>query len=145
MVQLATDQRISQEELALATRNRGMPLEALAYDVTPVGLHYLLIHFDIPLLDLSTWRLRIGGRIQRELELTLDEIRARPAVTIPVTLECAGNGRARLEPRPMSQPWLHEAVSTATWTGTPLAGVLADARLDDEALEIVFLGADHGI
>ena len=145
MVQLATDQRISQEELALATRNRGMPLEALAYDVTPVGLHYLLIHFDIPLLDPSTWRLRIGGRIQRELELTLDEIRARSAVTIPVTLECAGNGRARLEPRPMSQPWLHEAVSTATWTGTPLAGVLADAGLEDDATELVFFGADHGI
>ena len=33
---------ISLEELQLAARNHGMPLEALRYPVTPVGLHYLL-------------------------------------------------------------------------------------------------------
>jgi hypothetical protein len=32
----------------LALRNRGMPLEALRYPITPTGLHYLLIHYDIP-------------------------------------------------------------------------------------------------
>ena len=45
------------EELQLATRNRGMPLEALRYDVTPTGMHYLLVHFDIPYVDPETWRL----------------------------------------------------------------------------------------
>ena len=35
-------QAITPEELQLATRNRGMPLEALRYDVTPTGMHYLL-------------------------------------------------------------------------------------------------------
>ena len=39
---------ISLDELRLAARNHAMPLEALRYPVTPVGLHYLLIHFDIP-------------------------------------------------------------------------------------------------
>src|SRR3712207_7401098 len=48
-------------------------------------------------------------------------LRTRPAVEAAVTLECAGNGRARLSPRPMSQPWLSEAVATARWLGTPLA------------------------
>ena len=146
MVELARPgEGITQMELAQATRNRGMPLEALRYDVTPVGLHYLLIHFDIPLLDAASWRLQVGGAVGRELELTLDDIRRRPATTIPVTLECAGNGRARLEPRPMTQPWLQEAVSTASWTGTPLAGVLEDAGLEPDAAELVFIGADHGI
>lgn len=146
MVELAAPaQGITPIELGQATRNRGMPLEALRYDVTPVGLHYLLIHFDIPALDSSSWRLRIMGRVRRELELTLDDIRARPATSLPVTLECAGNGRARLEPRPMSQPWLQEAVATAIWTGTSLAGVLEDAGLEPDAAEIVFTGADHGI
>ena len=42
---------ITLEELQLAARNHGMPLEALRYDLTPVGLHYLLIHFDIPYVD----------------------------------------------------------------------------------------------
>ncbi len=40
-------------ELAQATRNSGLPLEALRYDVTPLGLHYLLSHFDIPYVDRS--------------------------------------------------------------------------------------------
>ena len=54
---------ISVEELQLAARNHGMPLEALRWDVTPVGLHYLLIHYDIPAVDPETWRLEIGGLV----------------------------------------------------------------------------------
>jgi sulfane dehydrogenase subunit SoxC len=52
-----------------------MPLEALRHDVTPVGLHYLLIHFDIPALEEATWRLSVVGNVGRELELALDDIR----------------------------------------------------------------------
>ncbi len=52
-------------ELALATRNHGFPLESLRYDLTPIGLHYLLIHFDIPFVDAATWRLEIGGEVDR--------------------------------------------------------------------------------
>ena len=35
---------ITREELQLAARNHGMPLEVLRWPVTPVGMHYLLIH-----------------------------------------------------------------------------------------------------
>jgi DMSO/TMAO reductase YedYZ molybdopterin-dependent catalytic subunit len=66
-------------------------------------------------------------------------------VSTVVTMECAGNGRARLRPRPVSQPWLVEAVGTARWTGTPLAPLLREAGLRDEAVDVVFTGADHGI
>src|SRR3954469_887532 len=90
------------EELQLAGRNRGMPLEALRYDITPTGLHYLLVHFDIPAVDAATWRLRRDGLVERPVEMSLDDLRARPRRTVPVTLECAGNGRARLQPRPLS-------------------------------------------
>ncbi len=133
------------EELQLAARNRGLPLEALRYDVTPSGLHYLLVHFDIPAIDEQGWRLEVGGNFRRPLSLTLEQIRARPVVTVPVTLECAGNGRARLFPRPISQPWLNEAVSTAVWTGTPLAGLLHEAAPEAGTVELVFTGADHGV
>ena len=146
MVELAAaGQGITEMELAQATRNRGMPLEAMRYDITPVGLHYLLVHFDIPALDTSSWRLTVGGNVRRELELSLEEIRSRPAATIPVTMECAGNGRARLVPRPMTQPWLNEAIGTASWTGTPLSGVLDEAGIDSGTVEILFSGADHGV
>jgi DMSO/TMAO reductase YedYZ molybdopterin-dependent catalytic subunit len=122
-----------------------MPLEALRYDVTPAGLHYLLIHYDIPDTDADTHTLTIDGLVRRRLTLGLDDLRAGERRTLRVTLECAGNGRALLEPRPISQPWLAEAVGTAEWTGTPLAPLLRDAGLEDAAREVVFTGVDHGI
>ena len=139
-----TEGPLTVEELQLAARNHAMPLEALRYDITPAGLHYLLIHFDIPMIDAGRWRLSVGGAVARPLEFSLEDIRARPRVSLPVTLECAGNGRSRLYPRPVSQPWVTEAVGTAMWTGTPLSGLLAEAGVLDEAVEIVFRGADRG-
>jgi sulfane dehydrogenase subunit SoxC len=139
------DEGVGLDELALAARNHGMPLEALRYDLTPAGLHYLLVHFDIPLVDPAGWALRLDGAVTTPITLSLDELRARPRVSLPVTLECAGNGRARLHPRPVSQPWLNEAVGTAEWTGTPLAPLLREAGLDAAAVDVVFTGADHGV
>ncbi|SFT75222.1 Mo-co oxidoreductase dimerisation domain-containing protein [Geodermatophilus amargosae] len=136
---------IGLDELALATRNHGLPLEALRYDVTPPGLHYVLTHYDIPAADPAGWRLEVTGAVGRPLRLDLDALRRRPAVTARVLLECAGNGRARLEPRPVSQPWLLEAVGNAEWTGTPLAPLLEEAGLSPDAVDVVFTGADHGI
>jgi sulfane dehydrogenase subunit SoxC len=136
---------ITSEELQLAARNHAMPLEALRYDVTPVGLHYLLIHFDIPPVDMGAWRLEIGGRVRHPLSLSLEDVLARPRVTAPVTMECAGNGRALLEPRPISQPWLLEAVGNAEWGGTPLGPLLAEAGLQDDAVNVVFTGLDRGV
>lgn len=131
---------ITEHELALAARNHGMPLEAMRYDVTPPGLHYLLIHYDIPLISLGGWRLRVAGQ-----ELDMPALQAFPAHTVRVTMECAGNGRARLEPRPVSQPWLVEAVGTADWTGVPLHLVLEQVGIPADAVEVIFTGADHGI
>jgi sulfane dehydrogenase subunit SoxC len=132
-------------ELQLSTRNHGTPLEALRYAVTPIGLHYLLVHYDIPVVDTDEWRLRVDGCVRRELQLSLEEIRARPAVTEPVTMECAGNGRAQLVPRPASQPWVLEAVGTAEWRGTPLRPILEEAGLRDNAVEVLFGGLDRGV
>lgn len=126
------------DELGLAARNHGMPLEMLREPLTPTGLHYLLVHFDIP--ELPDWRLDVGART-----FTLDELRSRERRTVAVTLECAGNGRALLERHEPSQPWLHEAVGTAEWTGTPLAPLLRETGLAEGAVEVVFTGADRGL
>jgi DMSO/TMAO reductase YedYZ molybdopterin-dependent catalytic subunit len=136
----------SQIELQLAARNHGMPLEALRYPVTPLGLHYLLIHYDIPAVDQAGFRLEVDGHVERPLSLTLDDLRMRPPVELAVTMECAGNGRALLPgPRPVSQPWLTEALGTAAWTGTALAPLLAEAGPLDGAVEVVFTGLDRGV
>lgn len=137
--------QITGEELQLATRNHGILLEAMRHDVTPPGLHYLLTHYDVPLLDRDTWRLRVGGLVERTLDLGWDDLVAMPARTVTVTFECAGNGRARYEPRAQSQPWLVEAVGTARWTGVPLRDLLARAGAAADAVDIAFTGADHGV
>ena len=136
---------LSLDELRLAARNHGLPLEALRYPVTPVGLHYLLIHYDIPVVEPESFRLEIGGAVERPLSLSLGDLREREQVTMPVTFECAGNGRALLEPRPVSQPWLTEAVGTAEWGGTPLAPLLDEAGVTGSAVEALFAGLDHGL
>ena len=142
---LVDDRNVTPEELQLAARNHGMPLEGLRYDVTPAGMHYLLIHFDIPQARPEAWRLTVDGRVRAPLDLGLRDLQARETVTRRVTLECAGNGRARLTPRPLSQPWLVEAVGNAEWIGTPLAPILAEAGLEDDVVDLVFTGADHGL
>ena len=55
------DETFSVIELQQATRNRGMPLEGLRYDITPTGIHYLLTHFDIPAADAASWRVEVTG------------------------------------------------------------------------------------
>jgi sulfane dehydrogenase subunit SoxC len=133
------------EEVRLALRNPGMPLEALRHPTTPIGMHYVLIHFDVPVLDAATHELVVDGRVRAPLTLSLDDLRGRPAVTMPVMLECAGSGRAHLAPRPVSAPWHDEAVGCAEWTGTPLRGVLEEAGLLDDAVEVLFTGCDRGV
>jgi DMSO/TMAO reductase YedYZ molybdopterin-dependent catalytic subunit len=133
---------IGLEELQLAARNHGMPLEALRYDVTPVGLHYLLIHYDIPIVDGDAWRLELGGEVERPLSLSLDDLRARAPVELVATMECAGNGRLLLDPHVVSQPWLQEAVGTGRWRGAALAPVLEEAGA--RGSDVVFSGLDRG-
>jgi DMSO/TMAO reductase YedYZ molybdopterin-dependent catalytic subunit len=137
--------RYTLEEVALAARNSGMPLEALRHDVTPAGLHYSLIHFDIPHLEAHSWRLAVGGLVKRALSLSLEDLRGMRSRTLRVTLECAGNGRAQVSPRYPSVPWVEEGVSTAEWTGAPLTDVLYAAGLRAETKDVVFWGADRGI
>jgi len=137
--------QISLQELQLAARNHGMPLEALRSTVTPIGLHYVLTHYDIPVAQADTWRVSVDGHVLRPLQLTLDELQSMDRITVTVTLECAGNGRALLSPRPVSQPWVHEAVGTAEWTGVPLATILDRAGLSPSAREVAFRGVDRGV
>lgn len=134
-----------QEEVRLANRNSGILLEALRYDVTPVGMHYLLTHFDVPYIASGAdWTLEVAGHVEKPIALTLSDLKQMPRRTLRVTMECAGNGRALIKPRWQSQPWAYEAVSTAEWTGTPLARILKAAGIPDGALEAAFFGVDRG-
>lgn len=121
--------------------NAEAPPQALAGDITPTRLHYVRSNFPLPDHDGT---LQIGGAVDNPTTLTLDELRAMPAVERVVTLECAGNGRLRQTPLPIGEPWGDYAVSTASWTGTFLHEVLKQARPAPNAIDVKFTGADHG-
>jgi DMSO/TMAO reductase YedYZ molybdopterin-dependent catalytic subunit len=108
--------------------NAEAPPEALTGDITPTELHYV----------------RIGGAVEHPRTLTLDDLRATPAVERVVTMECAGNGRLAMRPLPVGEPWGDYAVSTARWTGALLHQVLDQAKPAAEGVEVRFTGADHG-
>jgi DMSO/TMAO reductase YedYZ molybdopterin-dependent catalytic subunit len=142
---IADSDQFTREEVRLALRNPALPLEALRHPVTPVGMHYVLVHFDIPAIEADTHELSVDGRVRTPLAVRMDELRRRPAVSMPVVMECAGGGRAHLTPRPVSAPWHDEAVGCAEWTGVPLRAVLEEAGVLDDAVEILFTGCDRGV
>ena len=142
---IAQDETFYREEVQLGLRNHGMPLEGLRYPITPTGMHYVLVHFDVPYVDAADWCVEVRGLVGKPLSLTIEDIRNRPAVKMPVTMECAGNGRALMEPRPVSQPWHTEAIGTAEWTGTPLKPLLQEAEVSADADELLFTGLDRGV
>ena len=112
--------------------------------VMPNAHFYVRNHFQIPVLDASTWRLALGGLVERATDFELRELTAMRTETAVVTLECAGNGRYQLDPPVEGEKWRLGAVSTAEWTGVPLIEVLDRVGVKNAAREIVFRGADSG-
>lgn len=110
---------------------------------TPRGRHYVRSHFATPR---SPRELVVDGAVRRRLRLRLpNDVRALGGErTLAVTLECAGNGRAFLDPTVPGEQWRLGAVGTAAWTGVPLARVLAEAVPSPDAVEVLCAGADAG-
>lgn len=100
--------------------------------LTPVEDFYSRNHGPIPELDPERWSLRVDGLVDRAVSFSLAELQSFEAVTLPATLQCAGNRRAGLiEVRdiPGEDPWGPGAISTASWTGARLVDVLDAAGL----------------
>ncbi len=120
------------------------PVTMLGGEVTPTAQFYRRNNFPIPVLDGAAWRLGVRGLVDLPLSLSLHELTQMPAETMVVTLECAGNGRRMYRPPAVGEQWGFGAVSTAEWTGVPLAAVLRRAGIQPGAHEVVFSGADRG-
>ncbi len=141
------DEGISLDELRLATRNHGMPLEMLDLRPHPAGP---ALRPD-PLRHPARWTRRRGGwrstgRVEHPVSLDLAEL-----LGVPDGHPRGDAGVRRERPRPHSSrgrsasPGSTEAVGTAEWTGTPLAPLLEEAGLSPGAVDVVFTGADHGV
>jgi DMSO/TMAO reductase YedYZ molybdopterin-dependent catalytic subunit len=112
--------------------------------VMPNARFYVRNHFQIPKFDLANWRLSVGGLVERPLTLGWRDITNMRSQSKLVTLECAGNGRSKLQPRVGGEQWNLGAVSTAEWTGVPLEEVLDRAGVKSGGRYIIFRGADRG-
>jgi DMSO/TMAO reductase YedYZ molybdopterin-dependent catalytic subunit len=112
--------------------------------VMPNAKFYVRNHFQIPKLDLANWRLTVRGLVDRPLNLSWRDLANMRSQSKLVTLECAGNGRSKLEPRVSGEQWNLGAVSTAEWTGVPLEEILNRAGVQPDGRYIVFRGADCG-
>jgi len=133
--------RIQRSETPLTLET---PIAALDQPLTPNELFYVRNHFPVPTLQANTWRLRVEGAVERELELTLEDLRRMPSRTVTMTLECAGNSRASLNPVVRGVQWGSGAVSTTEWTGVSLIDVLNRAGIRQGAVDVVLEGSDRG-
>ena len=84
----------------------------------------------VPRVAAEDWRLRVHGRVRRELELDFGQLLARPLIERDITLSCVSNevgGRY---------------VGTARWVGAPLAELLREAGVEPGADQLVSRSAD---
>jgi DMSO/TMAO reductase YedYZ molybdopterin-dependent catalytic subunit len=107
--------------------------EVLDSWLTPQDQVFSVQHYGVPEFDYAEYRLEIGGLVNQPMQLSVDEIKARPKSEVVMTLECAGNG---------SNPGFRNAVCNNRWGGTPLAPLLKECGIDPKAIEVVFFGKD---
>ncbi len=100
--------------------------------ITPNEEFFWVGHYGYPDVDIASWKLDIGGLVDRPRSYSLHDLRKRKAREVPVTMECSGN------------PPIGGLVGNAKWKGTPLAPLLKEAGVRPEAIETVFFAADTG-
>ena len=136
------DGRIVRSEEPL---NLEMPFETVEGFITPTESFYVRTHFPIPAIDRDAWWLHVEGEVEKPFAINYEELLKLESLTIPVTLECAGNNRNFLEPKVKGVQWGLGAVGTAEWTGVPLSVLLDRAVVRSNAREVILEGADHGM
>jgi len=120
------------------------PVSLLDSFITPVENFYVRSHLPVPpSLDAATWTLKIDGEVATPLSLSLAEIRKLPAITLTVTLECAGNGRSFFDPPVAGVQWEKGAVGTARWTGVRMSELLKRAGARPTGKNVVMNCADR--
>ncbi|WP_338111659.1 sulfite oxidase [Paenibacillus aceris] len=117
---------------------------SLSSRITPEHLFYIRNHFPYLIVDMETWGLRIEGCVNRPICLRYQDLLHMNQVSIPVTLECAGEKRAMFQPKVRGEQWELGASSHAIWTGVRLVDVLFAAGIQMNAIEVTFEGMDKG-
>jgi DMSO/TMAO reductase YedYZ molybdopterin-dependent catalytic subunit len=109
-----------------AAQDLAPAVPGLAPILTPNDAFYRIdTSLRLPRIELETWRLRIHGLVEEEIDLDFDGLVALGLVEHDVTLSCVSNEIGG------------GLVGTARWTGVPLTTVLALARPLPSATQLV--------
>ena len=123
-------------------------LEDLHSLITPNELFFVRNHAPTPLIDAGSYALTVGGPgAEREVRLSLDDLRALPSQTQISYIECAGNWRGFFQSvtgrTASGSQWGTGAIGCAEWTGPRLADVLALVGIRADAVEVNVIGLDE--
>ena len=120
------------------------PVEYFNTWLTPVPHFFVRNHMHEPSeLSADSWRLTIGGEVEKPFTLTLSDLAKLKSHSIVNTLECAGNGRSLHRPQVPGIQWGKGAVSTARFSGPRLRDVLDRAGLKSTGKHVMFRGLDE--
>lgn len=128
--------------ITLHPDNQESPIHFYDQWITPDGLHYLRNHYRYPDYLHTNQSLSVTGDVRKMLTWTPDQLRTLPSKKLLVPLECAGNKRSSLQPRPFGVQWGEGALSQAWWRGVPLRDLLERTGWKEGAVEVVFTGTD---
>ncbi|HEX5041313.1 MAG TPA: sulfite oxidase [Candidatus Polarisedimenticolaceae bacterium] len=108
------------------------------------GALFVRSHFPMPDLDDTSHVVHVRGAVARPRAWSLADLRSRPSSRLAVTLECAGNGRSLVEPKPPGTPWKLGATGSAVFEGVFLQELLDESGPAHDAVEVLATGADRG-
>lgn len=137
------------EELILLTDRPPQletPLFYYRQDLTPNEAFFVRWHFSgIPTsVDLRTFKLTVGGHVQKPLTLSVDDLRKQfEPVSLVAVNQCSGNSRSFFSPQVPGGQWGHGAVGNARWTGVRLKDLLNKAGVKPQAMQVTFAGLDE--
>jgi sulfite oxidase len=126
---------------SLRPENLETPLAWLDRLTIPNDVFFVRSHFGVPEIELNR-RVRVEGLSGRPLDLFPADLEAMPQTTVTAVLQCAGNGRALIEPRVPGVQWAFGAAGQASWTGVRLRDLLDRVGIGDGAAHVGFEGAD---
>lgn len=124
--------------------NSKTPLDKLVGVITPSDLHYERSHSGVPVLDPAKHRLLVHGMAQKQLVLTVDDLKAMPSVSRIVFIECTGNGweNWKKADENLTVQNTHGLVSTNEWTGVPLRFLIDVVGKDSGSTWMLAEGGD---
>jgi DMSO/TMAO reductase YedYZ molybdopterin-dependent catalytic subunit len=122
------------------------PWSAFRTDITPNDAFFVRWHLQVipTAVDTRTWRLKVGGHVEKPIELSLDDLRRMEKTSVVAVNQCSGNSRGLFEPHVPGGQWANGAMGNANWTGVRLSDVLDKVGIKAGAVDVTFAGLDKG-